>query len=131
MKNKRGLKNGCFWVLIWDTGDRCLFIFLLNRPLFFNVFPFPLSTDKLLGDFRVNRRCAPNCSVRFPCFEVGGRWRCRGDRCGDCEGDGDGEEIRGDGDCWIPIQHFFSQSRRLLTKMFESVETVNEKFRCL
>jgi hypothetical protein len=33
--------------------------------------------------------------------------------------------------CRIPIRHFFSQSRRLLTKIFKSVETVNEKFRCL
>ncbi len=33
--------------------------------------------------------------------------------------------------CGIPIRHFFSQSRRLLTKIFKSVETVNEKFRCL
>ncbi len=33
--------------------------------------------------------------------------------------------------CRIPILHFFSQSRRLLTKNFKSVETVNEKFRCL
>ncbi len=39
-----------------------------------------------------------------------------------------GEEIEG---CRIPIRHFFSQSRRLLTKNFKSVETVNEKFRCL
>ncbi len=36
-----------------------------------------------------------------------------------------------EGECWIPIQHFFSQSRRLLTKIFESARTVNEKFRCL
>ncbi len=33
--------------------------------------------------------------------------------------------------CRIPIRHFFSQSRRLLTKIFKSAETVNEKFRCL
>ncbi len=33
--------------------------------------------------------------------------------------------------CRIPIRHFFSQSRRLLTTNFESVETVNEKCRCL
>jgi hypothetical protein len=33
--------------------------------------------------------------------------------------------------CWIPIRHFFSQSRRLLTKIFESVTTLNEKCRCL
>ncbi len=33
--------------------------------------------------------------------------------------------------CRIPIRHFFSQSRRLLTKNFKSAETVNEKFRCL
>ena len=32
--------------------------------------------------------------------------------------------------CQIPIRHFFSQSRRLLTKIFKSAETVNEKFRC-
>ncbi len=36
-----------------------------------------------------------------------------------------------DGYCRIPIRHFFSQSRRLLTKIFESVTTVNEKCRCL
>ena len=33
--------------------------------------------------------------------------------------------------CRIPIRHFFSQSRQLLTKNFESVETVNETCRCL
>ena len=33
--------------------------------------------------------------------------------------------------CRIPIRHFFSQSRWLLTKIFESVTTVNEKCRCL
>ncbi len=33
--------------------------------------------------------------------------------------------------CQIPIRHFFSQSRRLLTKIFKSEETVKEKFRCL
>jgi hypothetical protein len=33
--------------------------------------------------------------------------------------------------CWIPIRHFFSQSRQLLTKIFKSAETVKEKFRCL
>ncbi len=30
--------------------------------------------------------------------------------------------------CRIPIRHFFSRSRRLLTKIFKSAETVNEKF---
>ncbi len=29
------------------------------------------------------------------------------------------------------IRHFFSRSRRLLTKNFKSAETVNEKFECL
>ena len=33
--------------------------------------------------------------------------------------------------CRIPIRHFFSQSRRLLTKNVKSAETVKEKFRCL
>ncbi len=32
--------------------------------------------------------------------------------------------------CRIPVRHFFSQSRRLLTKIFESEATVNEKCRC-
>ncbi len=32
------------------------------------------------------------------------------------------------GVCQIPIRHFFSRSRRLLTKIFKSAETVNVKF---
>ena len=30
--------------------------------------------------------------------------------------------------CRIPVRHFFSWSRRLLTKIFKSAETVNVKF---
>jgi hypothetical protein len=33
----------------------------------------------------------------LPCFELGRRWRCRGDRDGEGDGDGDGEG-NGDGD---------------------------------
>jgi len=47
------------------------------------------------------------------------------------EGPGCGPHRNLDGHCRIPIRHFFSQSRRLLTKIFKSAETVNEKFRCL
>ncbi len=68
MKNMGGREDSYCWVLIWDSGDRGLFIFQFCRRLLFNVFPFPLSTDKLLGVFHVNRRFAPNCSVRFPFF---------------------------------------------------------------
>jgi hypothetical protein len=35
-----------------------------------------------------------------------------------------------EGECRILIRHFFSQSRQLLTKIFESEATVNEKFEC-
>jgi hypothetical protein len=31
-----------------------------------NLFPFPLNTANLKGDFFHNRECAANCSVRFP-----------------------------------------------------------------
>ncbi len=37
----------------------CLFFYFCCR-LFFNVFPFPPSTDKWLGDFHVIRCCAPH-----------------------------------------------------------------------
>ncbi len=36
------------------------------------MFSFPPSTVKLLGDFHVNRRCSPNCSVRFPLLNQAG-----------------------------------------------------------
>jgi hypothetical protein len=66
VKNKRGRD----WLLqIWDTCDRCLFIFLFCRRLFFNVFQLPPNTAKSLGNLYVNRRCAPNHSVRFPRFD--------------------------------------------------------------
>ncbi len=67
---------------------RSRFIYLFNLAVVFSspdVFPFPPRTDKLLGDFHVNRRCASNCLVH-----LGRRWRCRGDDEG--EGEGDGEE---------------------------------------
>ncbi len=33
------------------------------------VFPSPLCKAELIGNFCVNRRCAPNCSVNFTFFE--------------------------------------------------------------
>ena len=32
------------------------------------LFPFPLVTTKLIGDYFVIRRCGANCSVRFSKF---------------------------------------------------------------
>jgi hypothetical protein len=65
MRNKSGREyNCCCVLLIWDTGDRGLFVFQLFRSLFFDVFPFPC-TDNLFGNFHVIRRCAPNWYIHF------------------------------------------------------------------
>jgi hypothetical protein len=62
-----------------------------NWPLN-SIFPFPPSTPKLKGDSHVNRRWCPSH------FELGGRWRCRGDRNGEGDGDGDCQGDERDGD---------------------------------
>ncbi len=51
-----------------DPGHRCLFNFLCDPRLFFNVFPFPVCNAKLIGDLLENRRSAPNCSVCYFLF---------------------------------------------------------------
>ena len=49
---------------------RSRFIFNLNMVFFEKnvLFPFPLVTAKLIGDYFVIRRCGANCSVRFSYF---------------------------------------------------------------
>jgi hypothetical protein len=42
-----------------------LFEFLIRRHRVLNIFPFPVSTAKLLGDFYINRRSAANSQPRF------------------------------------------------------------------
>ncbi len=67
--------------------------FLLLTSSFCQRISFSPSTDKLLGDWHVNRGRCTELFSEFPRFELGWRWRCRRDR--DSEGDGDS---RGDGD---------------------------------
>ncbi len=43
-----------------DRGDRCLFIFVWARRLFFHVFPFPVCKAELIGDWYESRQGAPN-----------------------------------------------------------------------
>ncbi len=48
-------------VVSYEYGTLAIEVFFkFCCRLFFNVFPFPPSTAKLLGDFHVIRRCAPN-----------------------------------------------------------------------
>ncbi len=51
-----------FWTAAIDV---CL-SFNVAVVFFFYVFPFPFSNALLVGDFHVNRGCAPNCSLHFP-----------------------------------------------------------------
>jgi hypothetical protein len=51
--------------LDWDCGAGHYFEFLICRRLVLNIFPFPVSTAKLLGDFYNNRWSAANSSPRF------------------------------------------------------------------
>jgi hypothetical protein len=46
--------------LAWDCGAGHYFEFLLRRCLVLNIFPFPVSTAKLIGDFYNNRQSAAN-----------------------------------------------------------------------
>jgi len=60
MKNKGGREAGKCSKVVPDRGDRCLFIFLWNRHLFCNIFPFPVCKAQLIGDWHENRWGAPN-----------------------------------------------------------------------
>jgi hypothetical protein len=49
--------------MVPDRGDRCLFIFLWSRRRFFDVFPFPVCNEQLLGDWYENRGGTPNTII--------------------------------------------------------------------
>jgi len=49
--------------MVPDCGDRCLFIFVWARRLFFDVFPFPVCKALLIGDWYENRRGARNTII--------------------------------------------------------------------
>jgi hypothetical protein len=55
--------NRC--VLAWDYCAGHYFEFLIHRRLVLNIFPFPLSTAKLLGDFYNSRQSAANSKPSF------------------------------------------------------------------
>jgi hypothetical protein len=48
-----------------DCGAGHYFEFFIRSHLALNIFPFPVNTAKLLGDFYNNRRSALNCFPRF------------------------------------------------------------------
>ncbi len=39
------------WILAFDCGAGHYFDFLIRRHIVLNLFPFPLRTEKLLGEF--------------------------------------------------------------------------------
>jgi hypothetical protein len=51
--------------MAWDCGAEHCFDFLLRRHLALNIFPFPVTIAKLLGEFYTNRRSAANRCLRF------------------------------------------------------------------
>jgi hypothetical protein len=65
------------FVVGYENGTLTIEFFLYFRRLFFNVFPFPPSTDKLLGGFHVDSHrtgtstynapilMADRCSLRY------------------------------------------------------------------
>jgi hypothetical protein len=55
--------NRC--VLAWDCGGGHYIEFLFRRRLVLNIFPFPVSTAKLLGNLYNNRRSAAKSYPRF------------------------------------------------------------------
>jgi hypothetical protein len=57
-------------IVAWDCGAGHYFEFLFRRRLVLNIFPFLVSTAKLLGDFYNNRRSAANSCPRFAYFFV-------------------------------------------------------------
>jgi hypothetical protein len=51
--------------MTWDCGAGHYFDFLLRRRLAFNIFPFPVTSVKLIGEFYNNRRSAAHGCLRF------------------------------------------------------------------
>jgi hypothetical protein len=61
MRNKGVRGGGRHCALFSNLGNRCLFDFILCRRLWFNIFPFPPSAAKILGNIHIknNTYCAP------------------------------------------------------------------------
>jgi hypothetical protein len=54
------------WVLVWDCGAEHYFYFLLHRHLALNIFPFSVTTPKLIGEAHRMDVCASpiiSCSL--------------------------------------------------------------------
>jgi hypothetical protein len=51
--------------MAWDCGAGDCFHILLRRRLALNIFPFPVTTAKLIGEFYNNRRSAAHGCPRF------------------------------------------------------------------
>jgi hypothetical protein len=51
--------------MAWDCGTGHYFVFLLRRGLSLNIFPFQVTTAKLIGEFCNNRRSAAHGCPRF------------------------------------------------------------------
>jgi hypothetical protein len=63
--------------LAWDCGAGHYFDLLIRRHLVLNVFPFPVSKAKLIGEFYNNRRSAANQFPRFMFLMLRQYyWRC-------------------------------------------------------
>ncbi len=57
------------WAQVWDRGDRCPFLFWTCHLPLRNIFPFPFSPAKWIGDLLEKQRCGSNklhneCSER-------------------------------------------------------------------
>ncbi len=63
MKNEGAREAGKCSKVLPDHGDRCLFIFLWSRRLFFNVFLFPVCIAQLIGDWYENGCGARNTII--------------------------------------------------------------------
>ncbi len=56
--------------MTWDCGAGHYFDFLLRRCTVLNIFPFPVTTAKLIGKFYNNRRSAARGCSHFACSFV-------------------------------------------------------------
>jgi hypothetical protein len=66
--------NRCVWA--WDCGAGRFFVVLLRRHLALTVFPFPVSTAQLRGEFGKNRQSATsNVALRLLMRYMSCYWR--------------------------------------------------------
>jgi hypothetical protein len=59
------LYNANRWIKAWDSGAGHYFYFLIRQRLALNIFLFPVTTAKLIGELFNNRRSA---ALRCPRF---------------------------------------------------------------